>query len=108
MADQERDDITGIKPHVLNAALSYVGILVLFPIISGATDNPFVKFHAKQGLVIFVGEVLAILASYWVSYIGGVVFILMLLASLAGIFSALREDKWYIPGIGTIANLFTL
>ncbi len=108
MADEQRDDITGIKPHVLNAVLSYVGILVLFPIVSGATENPFVKFHAKQGLVIFGLEVLAILSSYWLSYIGAALFMLMLLASLGGIFSALREDKWYIPGIGTIANLFAL
>lgn len=107
MADQE-SDITGIKPQVLNAVLSYVGILVLLPIISGATQSSFVKFHAKQGLVILGLEILAIIASYWVSYIGGVVFILMLLASLAGIFSALREDKWYIPGIGNLADLFTL
>lgn len=107
MADQE-SDITGIKPQVLNAVLSYVGILVLLPIVSGATQNPFVKFHAKQGLVILGLEILAIIASYWVSYIGGVVFVLMLLASLAGIFSALREDRWYIPGIGNLADLFTL
>ncbi len=108
MADDQKNDITGIKPQVLNAALSYMGILVLLPIFSGATNNLFVKFHAKQGLVILVGEALALVASYWVSYIGGIFFLVMLLASLGGLFSALHEDKWYIPGIGHIADLFTL
>jgi uncharacterized membrane protein len=108
MADDQRDEITGIKPYVLNAALSYVGILVLLPLMSGAAQHPFVTFHAKQGLVIFAGEILAILLSYWLSYVGGLLFVVMLLASLAGILSSLREDKWYIPGISTIANLFTL
>lgn len=104
----EENDITGIKPHILNAALSYMGILVLFPIISGATAHPFVKFHAKQGLVLLVGEVLAILASYWVSYIGGILFLLLLLMSVAGLYSVLQEEKWYMPGIGFIADLFSL
>ena len=104
----EDNDITGIKSHVLSAALSYMGILVLLPIISGAIANPFVKFHAKQGLVLLAGEVFAILASYWVSYIGGILFLLMLLLSVAGLYSSLQEEKWYIPGIGFIANLFSL
>ncbi|MDA1169318.1 MAG: hypothetical protein O3A36_03195 [bacterium] len=104
----EENDITGIKTHVLNAALSYMGVLVLLPIISGATANPFVKFHAKQGLVLLGGEVLAILASYWLSYLGGILFLLMLLFSIAGLYSSLREEKWHIPVVGILANLFTL
>lgn len=106
MADE--NDITGMKPHILHAALSYMGILVLLPVFSGATKHPFVNFHAKQGLVLLALEVLAILATYWVSYVGGVVFLLTLLASIAGLFSALHEDTWYIPGVGNIADLFTL
>lgn len=102
------NNITGLKPYVLEAALSYMGVLVLVPIVSGATNHPFVKFHAKQGLVLLIGEVIAILAAYWVSYVGGILFLLMLLASIAGLFSSLHEEKWFIPGIGNLANLFTL
>jgi uncharacterized membrane protein len=108
MFDQNTNNVTGLKPHVLEAALSYMGVLVLVPIISGATNHPFVKFHAKQGLVLLVGEIVAIAAAYWVSYIGGILFLLMLLASIAGLFSSLREEKWFIPGIGNLANLFTI
>jgi len=104
----EDNNITGIKPHVLEASLSYMGILVLVPVISGSTANPFVKFHAKQGLVLLGGEALAILASYWISYIGGILFLLMLLASVAGLYSSLQEEKWFIPGIGNLARLFTI
>lgn len=106
MADD--NNITGMKPYVLQAALSYMGILVLLPIVSGAIANPFVKFHAKQGIVLLGGEVLAILVAYWVSYLGGILFLCMLLLSVAGLYSSLKEEKWYIPVVGILANLFTL
>ena len=108
MADDRQNDITGIESRVPMAALSYIGVLVLIPIISGAVRDPFVQFHAKQGIVIFAGMVLAIIASIWISYVGAGLFLLMLVASVAGLFYALNKDEWEIPGISMIAGLFSL
>lgn len=108
MEDEKNNDITGMQPHILNAALSYMAVLVLLPLFSGATANPFVQFHVKQGIVLLILEIVAVIASYWLSYVGGVLFLLLLLTSLAGLFSALHEEKWYIPGIGHLADLFTI
>lgn len=108
MADEDKNDITGIESNVLMAALSYMGVLVLFPIISGAVRDKFVQFHAKQGLVILAGEILAIIAAIWIPLFGGGLFILMLAASVAGLFRSLQKDTWAIPGIGTIAGRFSL
>lgn len=104
----QSNDITGMEPHVLMASLSYLGILVLIPLFAGASKNAFVKFHAKQGLVILVIEILAIIAANWVSSLGGFVFVLMLIASLAGLFRCLHGEKWVIPGVGALAELFNL
>lgn len=108
MPEQSSDNLTGLEPHVLVASLSYVGVLVLIPIISGRAKHPFIHFHVKQGLVIFVGEIIAIIAGTWMASLGGLLFVLMLIASIVGLFTSLQGDKRYIPGIGTIADLFTI
>ena len=38
------------------SVLAYLSILVLFPIFLGK-KSPFVRFHANQGLLLFIGEV---------------------------------------------------
>src|SRR5262245_30878490 len=43
------------QPTVM-AILAYIGILVVIPFLM-AKENPFVKFHIKQGLVLLVIEV---------------------------------------------------
>ena len=42
----ENDKIMGI--------LAYVGILVVVPLFAGG-NSKFVKYHANQGLVLFIG-----------------------------------------------------
>lgn len=104
----DNNDLTGLDSSLLMASMSYIGVLVLIPIISGATKNSFINFHAKQGLVILVGEIIAIIASIWLSSLGGLLFVLMLVASIVGLFTSLHGEKRYIPGIGTIADLFSI
>lgn len=104
----ENNDLTGLDSNLLMASMSYIGVLVLIPIFSGATKNPFITFHVKQGLVILVGEIIAIIASIWAPSLGGLLFVLMLVASIVGLFTCLHGEKRYIPGIGTIADLFSI
>ncbi|OGY32984.1 MAG: hypothetical protein A3C02_02630 [Candidatus Andersenbacteria bacterium RIFCSPHIGHO2_02_FULL_45_11] len=104
----DNNDLTGLDSSLLMASMSYIGVLVLVPIISGATKNPFIAFHTKQGLVILVGEILAIVAGIWISSLGGLLFVLMLIASIVGLFTSLHGERRYIPGVGTIADLFSL
>jgi len=48
----------------LIAILSYFGLLFLIPMLV-VKDDPFVQFHAKQGLVLFVFEAAtAVFASF--------------------------------------------
>lgn len=104
----DNNDLTGLDSNVLLASMSYIAVLVLIPIFSGAIKNPFINFHVKQGLVILIGEIIAIIASIWISSLGGLLFVLMLIASIIGLFTSLHGEKRYIPGIGTIADLFSI
>lgn len=106
MADD--NDLTGLDSNLLLASLSYIGVLVLIPLISDARKNSFIAFHARQGLVIFLLEVIAVIASNWLSFLGGLLFALMLVASVMGLFTCLHGERRYIPGIGKIADLFSI
>lgn len=81
-----------MKSDVLHAALCYMGILVLIPIVSGATSNSFVKFHTRRGLVLLASEAIALIAAIFFPYVGGFLFILTLVISIAGLFLVLQHD----------------
>lgn len=44
-----------IRDNKAMAILSYIGILVLVPLLA-AKDSPYARFHTNQGLVLFIGE----------------------------------------------------
>lgn len=101
------NDITGVDNSKLMAALSYVGFLVLVPLFMYLKD-PFVKFHAKQGVVILAGEVLAVFAVAWVPVVGNLLFIILFITSVLGLIQALQGKRWKIPGIGDLADKFNV
>ena len=93
--------------------LSYLGFLCLIPIFAGKTD--FVKFHANQGLVLFIVE--AILGTVCtivgfipvIGWLGGIVGALVSLASfvlaILGIVSVAQGEEKELPVIGSIKIL---
>lgn len=107
MPDRKQDSFTGIDPRVLMASLSYVGILVLLPLFSGATKDTFVAFHVRQGLLLLAGEIIAVIAASWFPYVGGAVFLLLFIASIIAFFRTMHEERWSIPLIGFLAEKYT-
>jgi uncharacterized membrane protein len=81
--------------------LSYIGILVIIPLITGDwKKNSFVKFHANQGLVLaicfVVGSILqAVPVVGWI--IGSVIYIAYLVFAILGIVAALKGEKKVLP-----------
>ena len=93
-----------MENNKLMAAISYVWILFLVPLFA-AKDDPFARFHANQGLVLFLVSIaLGIIAvipfiGTIVSLIGGIVtFVFMIL----GIINALKGEMKPLPFIGGI------
>jgi len=88
------------------AVISYIGPLCLIPILTKEKDES-VKFHAKQGLVLFIGEVatwlvVALVPILWV--LANLVNIVWLVLSIIGIINVTKGEKKEIPVIGQFAK----
>ncbi len=90
----------------LLALLSYIGPLVIISYAIGK-DDPFVKFHVKQGLVVFAIEVLAwivmsIIPFIWILW--KIVHIGVLVLSVIGVVNAVQGREKELPLVGHLAN----
>ena len=91
---------TSAGHNKLLAALSYVSILFLVPLLF-AQDDEFAKFHAKQGARLFVCNAIgSILGSIF--SIGWVVNLLLIYLMVVGIRNALNGKWEALPYIGKI------
>lgn len=101
------------------AALSYISILFVIPLIL-KHDDEYVYFHARQGMVLFLAEVVAwfvlfMLESFMVALapratlnlvgmLGNLAWLLFVIVSIIGIYFALAGKKWNMPLLGKIAK----
>jgi len=86
--------------------LSYIGVLCLIPLLT-KKDDAFVFFHAKQGLVLFIVEVItAFVATIpvfgWV--IAPMAILLWVALSIIGIINITNGDKKELPILGKYAD----
>ncbi|MFH1309946.1 MAG: DUF4870 domain-containing protein [Candidatus Omnitrophota bacterium] len=92
------------------AVLSYLWILCLIPILM-KKEEPFVKFHARQGLMLFIVEVGVGIVGI-VPVLGQIIYILGMLVcgifSLVGIVQVLMGNEWKMPGIGAWSEKISL
>lgn len=101
-----------VKRNKLMGVLSYLGILVLIPIIAGDKSSAYLKQHMNQGLVLFVIEAVFDVIEKIVDdviYVGGILswavdiadFAFLILA-IMGIVSAAKGTRKLLPTIGNI------
>ena len=88
------------------AALSYLGVLCLIPLLFGRGDD-YINFHARQGLVLWIWGVLAIFSLH-IPFLGAFifsssVFFIMLLA-LLGLLSVALSRRWAFPVVSLLAR----
>ncbi len=88
------------------AVLSYVWILCLVPLL-GKRDSEFAQFHAKQGLVLFVIEIVASLF-IWFPIFGQLLMLILLVVAVMGIIKTLNGEWWEIPVIHDLSKKIKL
>lgn len=82
--------------------LAYIGILFLIPLLA-APNSKFARFHANQGLVLFLAELIssvlcAVPVIGWIS--GGILSVITLVLSILGIIAAAKGEMKELPIIG--------
>jgi len=94
---------------LIAAILSYVPLLCLIPLLQ-MRDNEQARFHSRQGLILFLIEILAalFLIPGLSSLIWKTVIIVALGASVAGIVFGIQGKMYKLPIIGDIADKMRL
>lgn len=88
------------------AVLAYIWVLCLIPVLT-KKDDPFIKFHARQGLMLFIIEIalgivgIIPLLGVIVSQIG---YLVCLVVAVMAIIQVLKGKEWKIPYIGEWAE----
>lgn len=106
-------DAKDIEQNKVMAILSYLGILVLIPIL-GAKESPYARYHANQGLILCIAAILysiaySILSTiilaiswrlYWLVSILGFAGLVFAVLCVLGIINAANGQAKELPVIG--------
>ena len=90
--------------------LSYLGPLVLISLLT-KKDDPAVKFHVKQGLVLFCIEIIlsilmaGMMLPLWELY--SLIRLAILVLSIIGIINVVQGREKSLPVVGGLARYFT-
>ena len=97
----------GSQHRTLMGILSYLGILVIIPILVAKGDS-FVKFHTKQGLVLLIIEILswfvlgAFLWQLWM--VVQLINLGTLVLAIMGIVNVVQGKEKELPLVGSFAR----
>ena len=87
------------------AIMSYIPILCFVPLLN-MQENKEARFHARQGVLLFLVEIIAII--FLIDGISDFVFKAILIIavglSIAGIYFALKGKNYKLPIIGDLAD----
>lgn len=95
-ADKDAED------NKILSILAYINILFLVPLLA-APNSKFARFHANQGLVLFLAELIAsVVCSVpflgWIA--GGVMSVIVVVLAILGIVAAAKGEMKELPIIG--------
>ena len=111
---EESQDISGSGPGEEKidalAILSYIGLLFLVPLLVDK-DNDFRQFHAKQGMVLFFGELitpLVMIIPFLGWLVGVAMYVSWVILAVIGILNVVNGKKKELPVIGEFAHRFKI
>ncbi|MDP2930596.1 MAG: hypothetical protein Q8N56_03265 [bacterium] len=93
-----------------NIGMAIVAYILFFvPLLTDAKNDPFVKYHVKQGLVLFLGWVIACAFSFiplsgW--FVGRLLYFGLFILLIIGILNAANSRQAPLPLIGKFADKF--
>lgn len=99
-------DKKDVEENKVIAALSYVGILFLIPLLA-KRDSKFSQEHAKQGLVLFIAWIIGSFI-FWFPLIGWALGLVLLVVDVVAFIKCLSGEFWEVPLLGSLRKKFNL
>jgi fumarate reductase subunit D len=102
---EKKDERKIIEEGKAAAILGYIPFMCFVPLIK-MKDNPFAVKHGKQGLILFVVEILAVLflLPRISDFFWSAVIILCAIFAVVGILNAIQGKSFKIPYIGDLGE----
>lgn len=94
------------KKYRLVAALSYLGLLFLVPLLT-AKESDYAKFHVRQGIVLYAVQVVVSFL-IWIPYLGWLLAVVTAIVMLYATIQAYNGHRWELPWLGQYAKEITL
>ena len=94
-----------------NTGMAVVAYIIFFiPLLTDAKNDPFVKYHVKQGLVLFICAVIVWFIVSIIPFLGWIIApllnIAILVLAIIGIINAVNGVEKPLPLIGSFASQF--
>lgn len=94
-----KPDQKDIERNKIASAIGYIGVLCFLPLLL-KRKSKFAQFHAKQGLLLFIIEIVG----WFIPVIGWILYIVAIIYAVLGIKASLEGKYWEMPFLGTFAK----
>lgn len=95
------------------AVFAYLWILIIIPFLTDSKNDPFVKYHLKQGLALIIFEIIGWVAGWFLIFIPVIGWLIMwlwwltsLVLSIVGIINVLNGQEKELPLVGRYGRNF--
>jgi len=102
--EEREQSSTGLDENVAGFFCYLLGFVtgILFLVLE--KKSRFVKFHAKQSTITFLGIFVLLIVFGWIPVIGGLLWIFGLILWLFLMIKALRGKRYSLPIVGKLAE----
>ncbi|MGZ3515272.1 MAG: DUF4870 domain-containing protein [Thermodesulfobacteriota bacterium] len=104
MNEQKQKSSTGLDENVAGLLCYLFGFITGIVFLVVEKESPFVKFHAKQSTITFLGLFVIILLFGAVPVIGALIWIFSLILWLVLMIKALQGKRYLLPIVGKMAE----
>ncbi len=95
---------TGLDENVAGFFCYLLGFITGMVFLIVEKESRFVKFHARQSTITFLGLFVLSFVVGWIPLLGGLVLILSLILWFILMVKALRGEKYVLPIVGKLAE----
>jgi uncharacterized membrane protein len=100
---QTQNSTPSVDNTQLMSILAYIGILVLIPLLT-SKENPTVRFHTRQGLVLFVIEIVVWFVGGPLWIFASIINLAVIVLSIIGIVNVIQKKEGELPIVGSLAK----